>query len=177
MSKKARGKAKAKAAVVPPTVHLPHLDETGAARMVDVGGKDITHRVAVAEAFVRMSGDTLQLLIEGAVKKGDALAVARIAGIMGAKRTSDLIPLAHPIELTHVAVKVEPRLHEGGVYVEARAECRGLTGVEMEAMTAAAAAALSLYDMVKKYERGVAIERLQLQMKTGGQSGTYVRQA
>lgn len=155
---------------------LPHLDEHGAARMVDVGGKDVTHRVAVAEAFVRMSGDTLQLLEAGAIKKGDAFAVARIAGIMGAKRAADLIPLAHPIALTHVAVKVEPRLHEGGVYVEARAECRGLTGVEMEAMTAAAAAALSLYDMVKKYERGVVIERLQLQMKTGGQSGTYIRE-
>jgi cyclic pyranopterin monophosphate synthase len=155
---------------------LPHLDESGAARMVDVAGKDVTHRVAVAEAFVRMSADTLELLKDGAVEKGDAFAVARIAGIQGAKKTSELIPLAHPITLTHVAIKIEPRLHDGGVYIEARVESLGLTGVEMEAMTAAATAALSLYDMVKKYERGVAIERLQLQMKTGGLSGTYIRE-
>src|SRR5262245_30660977 len=135
-------KAKAKQA-------LPHLDEDGAARMVDVGAKPSTHRVAMAEAFVRMSPNALKRLSEGNLYKGDALAVARIAGISGSKKTSELIPLAHPISLTHaaVAVTLEPELHR--VRVETRVETVGTTGVELEALVAASTAALAIYDMAK----------------------------
>lgn len=143
--------------------------------MVDVGGKPDTRRVAVAEVFVRMKPETLALLESAALAKGDAFAVARIAGIQGAKRTAELIPLAHPLALTHVSVALEPRRDEGGVHVEVRVETVGPTGVEMEALTGAATAALALYDMAKKTDRGMVIERLQLRMKTGGASGTYER--
>ncbi|MBI4822202.1 MAG: cyclic pyranopterin monophosphate synthase MoaC [Deltaproteobacteria bacterium] len=152
---------------------LPHLDSEGAAHMVDVGTKDATHRVAVAEAFVRMSPATVQAIEEGNLKKGDALSVARIAGILAAKKTADLIPLAHPLSLSHVAVDVKPEAE--GVRIEARVETRGPTGVEMEALVAAALAALSLYDMAKAAERGMVIERLQLMVKQGGRSGDWVR--
>ncbi len=152
---------------------LPHLDERGLARMVDVGGKPSTHRVAVAEAFVRMQPDTLALLRDGELYKGDALGVARVAGIAGSKRTSDLIPLAHPIGLTSAAVELT--LEDGGVHVEARVETHGSTGVELEALVAASTAALSVYDMAKAHDRGMVIERLQLKLKSGGRSGTYSR--
>jgi cyclic pyranopterin monophosphate synthase len=154
---------------------LPHLDERGAARMVDVGEKPATHRVAIAEAFVRMKAATLELLETAALEKGDAFAVARIAGIQGAKRTAELIPLAHPLALTHVAVEIVPDRKAGGVRIETRVETTGPTGVEMEALTAAASAALSIYDMAKKHDRGMVIERVQLLMKSGGRSGTYRR--
>ena len=154
---------------------LPHLDERGMARMVDIGAKPRTHRIAVAEAFVRMKAETLELLQDGKLEKGDALAVARVAGIAGSKRTADLIPLAHPITLTHAAVDVslEPERH--GVRIESRVETVGSTGVEMEALVAAATAALALYDMAKHHDRGMVIERLELKMKSGGRSGTYLR--
>ncbi len=152
---------------------LPHLDEKGAAHMVDVGAKDETHRVAVAESFVRLAPETVALLREGRVKKGDALAVARIAGIAASKKTSDLIPLAHPLAITRVAVDVE--VEDEGVHIVARVETRGRTGVEMEALTSASVAALSLYDMIKRYERGATIERLRLLEKSGGQRGDYRR--
>jgi cyclic pyranopterin monophosphate synthase len=154
---------------------LPHLDARGKARMVDVGDKPSTKRTAIAEAFVKMKPETLELLETSALEKGDAFAVARIAGIAAAKKTPDLIPLAHPIALTHVSVEVEPVHKDSGVRVEARVETTGPTGVEMEAMTAAAAAALSIYDMAKKHDRGMVIERLQLLLKSGGRSGTYRR--
>ena len=154
---------------------LPHLDARGQAHMVDVGDKAATKRVAVAEAFVRMKPATLALLQSSALEKGDAFAVARIAGIAAAKKTSDLIPLCHPINLTHVSVEVQPVKKDSGVRIEARAETTGPTGVEMEALTAATAAALSIYDMAKKHDRGMVIERVMLLLKTGGKSGTYRR--
>jgi cyclic pyranopterin phosphate synthase len=155
---------------------LPHLDERGAARMVDIGAKPATHRIAVAEAFVRMQPETVELLASGAIEKGDALAVARIAGIQASKRTADLVPLAHPIALTHVAVdlSLEPEL--GGVQIETRAETVAATGVELEALTAAMAAALSIYDMAKARDRGMVIEGVRLRMKSGGRSGTFTRE-
>lgn len=155
------------------TDELPHLDEHGAAHMVDVGDKEESHRVAVAEAFVRLNAETVALLREGRVKKGDALAVARIAGIAASKKTSDLIPLAHPLAITRVAVDVD--VQDDGVRIEARVETRGRTGVEMEALTAASVAALSLYDMIKRYERGATIECVRLLEKTGGVRGDFRR--
>lgn len=154
---------------------LPHLDERGHARMVDVGAKASTHRVAVAEAFIRMLPETLRRLEAGALAKGDALAVARIAGIQAAKKAWELIPLAHPIGLTHAAVDVSLEPERGGVRVETRVETVGTTGVEMEAMVAAATAALAIYDMAKAHDRGMVVERVQLVMKSGGKSGTYRR--
>jgi cyclic pyranopterin phosphate synthase len=154
---------------------LPHLDARGRARMVDVGDKPSTKRTAIAEAFVRMKPETLELLESSALEKGDAFAVARIAGIAAAKKTPDLIPLAHPIALTHVSVEIEPVKKASGVRIEARVETTGPTGVEMEAMTACAAAALSVYDMAKKHDRAMIIERVQLLLKTGGKSGTFRR--
>jgi cyclic pyranopterin monophosphate synthase len=151
---------------------LPHLDPKGRARMVDVGEKQETHRIAVAEARVRMAPATVLLLTEGKIEKGDALAVARIAGIAAAKRTPDLIPLAHPILIHHVAVEVE--LEADAVRIEARVETHGKTGVEMEAMTAASVAALSLYDMIKKVDRSASFE-VQLVSKSGGRSGSWHR--
>lgn len=154
---------------------LPHLDGRGEARMVDVGEKAVTHRAAVAEATVRMAPETVRLLTAAAAEKGDALAVARIAGIAGAKRVADLIPLAHPITLTHVKIDLQPEPDEGLVRVEARVETHGKTGVEMEALTAATTAALALYDMIKRRDRGASIERVQLLEKSGGRSGPWKR--
>jgi cyclic pyranopterin phosphate synthase len=163
-------------ALPPPPVDGPlvHLDEAGSARMVDVGAKPATHRVAMAEAFVRMRPEALDLLRGGQLVKGDALAVARIAGIAGSKRAADLIPLAHPIALTHAAVDVS--LESEGVRIETRVETVGSTGVELEALVAASTAALAVYDMAKSHDRGMVIERVQLLMKAGGRSGTYRRQ-
>ncbi len=155
------------------TDELPHLDESGAAHMVDVGHKDETHRTAVAESFVRLAPDTVDLLRRGEVKKGDALAVARIAGIAASKKTPDLIPLAHPLAITKVSVDVEVR--DDGVAIRASVETRGRTGVEMEALTAASVAALALYDMIKSYERGATIERVRLLEKSGGTRGDFSR--
>ena len=152
---------------------LPHLDESGAARMVDVSGKQPTRRVAVAEAVVELSSATADLLFSGGLEKGDALAVARIAGIMGAKRASDLIPLCHPLAITSVDLDIS-RVGEGA-HVEATVTTTGPTGVEIEALTAASMAALALYDMVKSQERGATISRVQLLEKSGGRSGTWTR--
>jgi cyclic pyranopterin phosphate synthase len=154
---------------------LPHLDGRGHARMVDVGAKPATHRVAVAEAFVRMKPETLELLQQGSLYKGDALAVARIAGIAATKRTADLIPLAHPIALTHAAVEVTVEPAENGVRIETRVETFAQTGVELEALVAATAASLAIYDMAKSRDRGMVIERVQLAMKSGGRSGMFHR--
>ena len=143
--------------------------------MVDVGGKASTKRVAVAEALLNVKADTLSALSEGRLAKGDALAVARIAGVQAAKKTADLIVLAHPLALTHVDVKVEPRADLSAVRVEVRVETTGPTGVEMEAMTAATVAALNVYDMVKKHDRAAVLHRVQLLHKSGGVSGTFDR--
>jgi cyclic pyranopterin phosphate synthase len=155
-------------------MELSHLDEQGNARMVDVSGKVETLRKAVASAFVRMKPETLALIQTGGVEKGDVFATARIAGIMAAKRTSELIPLCHPIPLTFVGVELEAAPPDG-VRITATVEAVYKTGVEMEALTAASIAALTVYDMCKAVDRGMQIERVQLEHKTGGKSGTFQR--
>ena len=152
---------------------LTHIDETGRARMVDVSGKAATAREAVAEGFVRMSAATLKLALSGEGKKGDVRAVAEIAGVMAAKRTSDLIPMCHPLALSKVEVRVEPA--QGGLAVTARVKTTGQTGVEMEALTAVSVACLTLYDMLKAAEKGMVIEAVRLVSKTGGKSGDWIR--
>ncbi|MCA9858805.1 MAG: cyclic pyranopterin monophosphate synthase MoaC, partial [Thermomicrobiales bacterium] len=147
---------------------LTHFDESGRAHMVDVGGKEVTSRRAVATGFVRMQPETVELIREGRAKKGDVLAVAQVAAIMAAKKTSDLIPMCHPLMLTKVAVSfaIEP----DGIGIEATVETRGQTGVEMEALTAVSGAALTIYDMVKAVDRGMTIEGIGVQEKEGGRS-------
>jgi cyclic pyranopterin phosphate synthase len=156
---------------------LTHLDSEGAARMVDVGAKPETERRAVAEARLRMSPETAAAVIRGDAAKGDVLGPARIAGIAAAKRTGELIPLAHPLPLTYVDVSAEVEVAEGLVLLVAEARCVGRTGVEMEAMTAAAVAALTVYDMAKALERGIRIESVALVHKSGGKSGAWDRDA
>lgn len=153
---------------------LTHVDETGAARMVDVGDKRETRRVATAECFVRMAPATVAALREATLAKGDALGVARVAGILAAKRTPELIPLCHPLPITSVEVEFDVR--DDGVRIETAARVTGQTGVEMEALTAAAVAGLTLIDMVKGVERGVFIERVRLLSKSGGKSGDWRRE-
>jgi cyclic pyranopterin phosphate synthase len=150
---------------------LTHLDESGRARMVDVSDKAPSAREAVAEGFVRMSPQTLLLALSGEGRKGDVRAVAEIAGVMAAKRTSDLIPLCHPLALSKVEVRVEPA--DGGLAVTARVKTTGPTGVEMEALTAVSVACLTLYDMLKAAEKGMVIETVRLVSKTGGKSGDW----
>lgn len=154
---------------------LTHLNEKGEAHIVDIGDKAATRRRAIARARLEAQPATVAAIMAGGLKKGDALAVARIAGIMAAKKTSDLIPLCHPIALTSVAVDIA---EAGGlIEVTATAETTGQTGVEMEAMTAAAVAALTLYDMAKGIDRGMRITAVELVEKSGGKSGTYRRDA
>jgi cyclic pyranopterin monophosphate synthase len=152
-----------------------HLDAAGHARMVDVGGKPVTQREATASARVRMSPETAAALAQGRLPKGDALPVARIAGIAAAKRTADLLPLCHPVALSSVKIDVEVEPEAGLASVTAVAKAADRTGVEMEALVAAAIAALNLYDMVKALERGVVIERVELVEKTGGTRGDWRR--
>ena len=152
---------------------LTHFDERGNAHMVDVGDKDTTHRVALARGEIRMQTETLKLIVEGRAKKGDVLGVARIAAIMAAKKTHEIIPLCHPLMLTSINVDFEPDESRNLVRIEARVETRGKTGVEMEALTAVSAAALTIYDMVKAVERGMHIEGIHLVEKRGGKSGRY----
>ncbi|MBX7457428.1 cyclic pyranopterin monophosphate synthase MoaC [Qipengyuania sp. 1NDH17] len=150
---------------------LTHLDDQGAARMVDVGAKAETARSAVAEGRIRMSAEALEALMSGSGPKGDALAAARIAGIMAAKRTGELIPLCHPLGLESVTVEFSRESH--AISVTAKASLTGKTGVEMEAMTAASVALLTLYDMGKAIDRGMVIEGVRLIEKTGGKSGIW----
>lgn len=150
---------------------LTHIDDQGRARMVDVSDKPATTREAVASGFVRMAPETLALAISGSGRKGDVRAVAELAGVMAAKRTSDLIPLCHPLALSKVEVSVEPS--EGGLVVTARVKTTGPTGVEMEALTAASVACLTIYDMLKAAEKGMVIEAVRLLEKTGGKSGDW----
>ncbi|HXV72643.1 MAG TPA: cyclic pyranopterin monophosphate synthase MoaC [Acidimicrobiia bacterium] len=152
---------------------LTHLNEAGEVHMVDVGDKPVTKRTAVAEGFVAMSPDLVERFFSGDLPKGDAAAVARVAGITGAKKTSELVPLCHPISLDSVEISLEPAGH--GVAITATVSCTGQTGVEMEAMTAVSTTALTIYDMVKGVERGVTIESVRLRMKEGGRTGTWER--
>lgn len=156
---------------------LTHLDEHGQAHMVDVGEKPASARRAVAEGRIRMRPETLRLIAEGGHHKGDVLGVARIAGIMGAKRTADLVPLCRPLSLSHVAIDLEPST-ETTCAIECRAtvETRGPTGVEMEALCAVQVALLTLYDMCKAVDRGMSIEQVRLVEKTGGRSGHWQRE-
>ena len=152
---------------------LTHLDATGAAAMVDVGGKVVTERVAIAEGRIVMLPATLDLALSGAAKKGDVVATARVAGIMAAKRTADLIPLCHPLALTRVKVDVEPDATLPGFRVTALTKVSAPTGVEMEALTAVSIACLTLYDMLKAVDRGMRIEGVRLREKSGGKSGLW----
>ena len=159
----------------PDEPRLTHLDERGAAHMVDVAGKQPSARKAVARAAVRMTPDTASLLAEGGLAKGDALAVARVAGLMAAKQTPTLVPLCHPIALSSVTVDLDVDIESGTVAIVATTQTHDRTGVEMEAMTAASVAALTVYDMVKSVERGVRIDGVELLLKTGGRTGTWSR--
>ena len=151
---------------------LTHLDAQGRANMVDVTDKAVTHREAVAQAFIRMLPQTLQMIVDGGHPKGDVFAVARIAGIQAAKKTSDLIPLCHPLMLSSVKVELSAEGMDR-VRVVARCKLSGQTGVEMEALTAASVAALTIYDMCKAVDRGMVIEQVQLLEKVGGKSGHF----
>lgn len=156
---------------------LTHLNERGEAHMVDVADKEVTDRIAVAEGFVSMEDETLKLIEEGDAKKGDVLATARLAGIMAAKRTHELIPLCHPLALSQIIVDFEPSKQPVGIHVKARVKVSGQTGVEMEAMTAVSVACLTIYDMVKAVDRSMSFSNIRLLEKSGGRSGYFVADA
>ncbi len=154
---------------------LTHFNASGEAHMVDVGKKEISQRTAIAEGRIFMQPATLELIKQGSHKKGDVLGIARVAGIMAAKKTSDLVPLCHPIALTHVDIELNADDAMPGVYARATVECKGVTGVEMEALTAVQVALLTIYDMCKAVDRGMHMENIQLLKKAGGKSGTWER--
>ncbi len=154
---------------------LSHLDAEGRARMVDVSEKDKTNRVAVARGEILMRAETLAMIVEKRVAKGDVFSVARVAGIMGAKRTPDLIPMCHPLNITSVAITLTPEQNPSRVEIEATVKVTGQTGVEMEAMTAVSVSALTIYDMCKAVDREMTIGEIQLTKKSGGKSGTFTR--
>ena len=156
---------------------LTHFDDQGQAHMVDVSQKPVTDRVAVARGHVVMTAETLSLIIEGRAKKGDVLGIARLAGIMAAKKTADLIPLCHPLPITKVALDLTPDVRLPGIVVEATVKTGGQTGVEMEALTAVSVACLTIYDMVKAVEKSMRIEGIRLILKDGGKSGRYEAEA
>ncbi len=160
-----------------PALTLTHLDETGQARMVDVGSKPVTDREAVAQGYVSMQPETLRLVEEGLMKKGDVFSIAQLAGIMGAKRTSDLIPLCHPLPLNQVKVDLELEKVQRRVKITASARTSAKTGVEMEALTAVSVAALTVYDMCKAVDRRIVIEGIRLMRKRGGQGGDITLEA
>jgi len=155
---------------------LTHFNQDGEAHMVDVGEKSVTRREAVAGGEIHMQPETLQLILEGGHKKGDVLGIARIAGIMAAKRTADLIPLCHPLMLTHVEVELTPDPQNRCVHCRSIVETRGQTGVEMEALTATQVALLTIYDMCKAVDRGMEMQNIRLLEKKGGKSGHWQRQ-
>ena len=157
-----------------PNLHLTHLDEQGNAKMVDVGDKHVTSREAIARGYVSIQPETLRLIKDGLMKKGDVLTIAQLAGIMGAKKTSDLIPLCHPLPLDKVDVELELDDPECRINITAIARTTARTGVEMEALTAVAVSALTLYDMCKSVDRGIRIEAVRLVEKRGGRSGEIV---
>ena len=155
---------------------LTHLDGRGQARMVDVGAKDVTEREAIASARVALKPATLKLIKDGKMEKGDVFAAARLAGILGAKATPRLIPLCHPLPLTSVTVEFETRQRPARIDVRCRVKTRARTGVEMEALTGAVVAALTLYDMCKAVDRGMSVQAVRLERKAGGKSGLFVRE-
>ena len=155
------------------TEKLTHFDASGAAHMVDVTDKAVTDRVAVAEGVVRMAPETLEMILEGTAKKGDVLGVARLAGIMAAKKTHDVIPLCHPLPLSKVSIAFTPDRATSTIAVEATVRTTGRTGVEMEALTAVSMAGLTIYDMVKAVDRGMTLTDIRLTLKDGGKSGRY----
>lgn len=152
---------------------LTHIDESGRARMVDVGQKDVTERLAIARGAVVMQPETLQLIMEGNVKKGDVLSVAELAGVMAAKRTSELIPLCHPLLLNQIDVRCAPDPQSNRVEIEAAVRVSGKTGVEMEALTAVSVAGLTIYDMAKAVDRTMRLTDVRLVVKEGGRSGSF----
>ena len=152
---------------------LSHIDAKGEAHMVDVGAKDVTNREAVVTGNISMKPETLAMILEGNAKKGDVLGTARIAGIMAAKKTSDLIPLCHPLALTKVTVDIEPDKTLPGFQIRATAKVNGQTGVEMEALTACSITCMTIYDMAKAVDRGMVISDIKLIEKSGGKSGTW----
>lgn len=154
---------------------LTHFNAAGEAHMVDVGDKSVTRRVAVAEGIIHMQASTLALIIDGGHKKGDVLGIARVAGIMAAKKTSDLVPLCHPIGLTHVEVELTSDKSSNSIRCIATAETDGKTGVEMEALTAVQISLLTIYDMCKAVDRGMSMTSIQLLKKSGGKSGDWHR--
>jgi len=154
---------------------LTHFDREGRARMVDVSAKPVTHRVAVASGRVLMKAQTLQRIVNKEIEKGDVLGVARVAGILAAKRTGEMIPMCHPLALDSVEIRFRTDARHSEVHIEARVRSTGKTGVEMEALTATAAAALTIYDMCKAVDRGMTISEIKLMRKSGGKSGTYIR--
>ena len=156
---------------------LTHFDDQGQAHMVDVSQKPVSDRVAVARGHVVMTAETLSLITEGRAKKGDVLGIARLAGIMAAKKTADLIPLCHPLPITKVALDLTPDVRLPGIVVEATVKTGGQTGVEMEALTAVSVACLTIYDMVKAVEKSMRIEGIRLILKDGGKSGRYEAEA
>lgn len=155
---------------------LTHLDEQGRASMVDVGDKAVTERVAIARGAVHMKPETLQLIIEGNVKKGDVITIAELAGVMAAKRTADLIPLCHPLALNKIDVTCRPNPDESCIDIEATVRVSGKTGVEMEALTAVSVAGLTIYDMAKAVDRSMRLSDVRLIYKEGGRSGVYKAQ-
>lgn len=156
---------------------LTHFNSRGEAHMVDVGDKNQTHRVAVCEGLITMEAETLAKIIQGDHKKGDVLGIARIAGIMAAKKTSDLIPLCHPLALTHIDIEFTPNTDNNNIYCTCQVETRGQTGVEMEALTAIQVALLTIYDMCKAVDRGMTMTGIRLIEKKGGKSGHWVQNA
>ena len=155
---------------------LTHFNQQGEAHMVDVGAKDVTHRIAVAEGKINMQAETLSLIAAGNHKKGDVLGIARVAAIMAAKKTSELIPLCHPISLTHVEVELNIIERDNCVYCRVKTESSDQTGVEMEALTSVQIALLTIYDMCKAVDRGMSINAVQLLEKSGGKSGLWKRE-
>ena len=154
---------------------LNHFNQRGEAHMVDVGDKDITQRIAVAEGFIRMQSETIQRILQGTHKKGDVLAVARVAGVMASKRTADLIPLCHPLQLSHVDIQLNVDENEKFVHCVVEVQTSGKTGVEMEALTAVQVTLLTIYDMCKAMDRGMTMTGIGLVKKVGGKSGEWVK--
>lgn len=155
---------------------LTHFNQKGEAHMVNVGNKSSTHRIAIAEGSIRMQAETLQHIDSGNHKKGDVLGIARIAGIMAAKKTSEFIPLCHPLPLSYIEITLETKISDNTVYCQAHVETTGQTGVEMEALQAVQTSLLTIYDMCKAIDRGMTIESIGLIEKSGGKSGRWVRQ-
>lgn len=152
-----------------------HFNAEGQAHMVDVGEKSITHRVAIAEGRIEMQAATLEKILQGSHKKGDVLGIARLAGIMAAKKTADLIPLCHPLALTHIDIELTPQRDISAIYCKATVETRGQTGVEMEALTSVQISLLTIYDMCKAVDKGMHMEGIGLLFKAGGKSGDWQR--